>query len=193
MGEEILVQDRLENMKVERLARTEIAKGAILTYYHDTVKIPNGHICEFDFLGHQGAAAVLPVREDGRILLVRQYRNALDRFTLEIPAGGLEGPGEPTKDAAARELTEETGFVAGQIMPLLSVVSAVAYCNEKIDIYLATDLKKSERHLDADEFINVEAWEIDDLLPLCYDGTIQDAKTVAALMAYKTGKLTGRF
>ena len=136
---------------------------------------------------------MLPVREDGRILLVRQYRNALDRFTLEIPAGGLEGPGEPTKDAAARELTEETGFVAGKIKPLLSVVSAVAYCNEKIDIYLATDLKKSERHLDADEFINVEAWEIDDLLPLCYDGTIQDAKTVAALMAYKTGKLTGRF
>ena len=193
MGETILVQDKLENMKVERLKRTEIAKGAILTYYHDTVKIPNGHICEFDFLGHQGAAAVLPVREDGKLLLVRQYRNALDRFTLEIPAGGLEGPQEPTREAAARELTEETGFVAGKIDFLLSTVSAVAYCNEKIDIYLARDLQKSERHLDADEYINVEAWEVDDLLELCYNGTLQDAKTVAAVMAYKNGVVSGRF
>lgn len=193
MGETILVQDELENMKVERLKRTEIAKGAILTYYHDTVKIPNGHICEFDFLGHQGAAAVLPVREDGKLLLVRQYRNALDRFTLEIPAGGLEGPQEPTREAAARELTEETGFVAGRMDFLLSTVSAVAYCNEKIDIYLARDLQKSERHLDADEYINVEAWEVNDLLELCYNGTLQDAKTVAAVMAYKNGVVSGRF
>ena len=193
MGETILVQDKLENMKVERLKRTEIAKGAILTYYHDTVKIPNGHICEFDFLGHQGAAAVLPVREDGKLLLVRQYRNALDRFTLEIPAGGLEGPQEPTREAAARELTEETGFVAGRMDFLLSTVSAVAYCNEKIDIYLARDLQKSERHLDADEYINVEAWEVNDLLELCYNGTLQDAKTVAAVMAYKNGVVSGRY
>lgn len=193
MAEEILIQDKLENMKVERLKRTEIAKGAILTYYHDTVKIPNGHICEFDFLGHQGAAAVLPVTADGKLLMVRQYRNALDRFTLEIPAGGLEGPKEPTREAAARELTEETGFVAGKIDFLISVVSAVAYCNEKIDIYLARDLQKSERHLDADEFINVEAWDVSDLLELCYNGTIQDAKTVAAVMAYQNGIMSGRF
>ena len=193
MGKDILIQDTLENMKIERLKRTEIAKGTILTYYHDTVKIPNGHICEFDFLGHQGAAAVLPVTEDGKLLMVRQYRNALDRFTLEIPAGGLEGPKEPTKEAAARELTEETGFVAGKMDFLLSVVSAVAYCNEKIDIYLARDLKKAERHLDADEFINVEAWEVSDLLELCYNGTIQDAKTVAAVMAYQNGITSGRF
>ena len=193
MAEEILIQDKLENMKVERLKRTEIAKGAIITYYHDTVKIPNGHICEFDFLGHQGAAAVLPVTEDGKLLMVRQYRNALDRFTLEIPAGGLEGPQEPTKEAAARELTEETGFVAGRMDFLLSVVSAVAYCNEKIDIYLARDLQKSERHLDADEFINVEAWEVSDLMELCYNGTIQYAKTVAAVMAYQNGVMSGRF
>ncbi len=193
MAEEILIQDKLENMKVERLKRTEIAKGAILTYYHDTVKIPNGHICEFDFLGHQGAAAILPVTADGKLLMVRQYRNALDRFTLEIPAGGLEGPKEPTKEAAARDLTEETGFVAGKIDFLISVVSAVAYCNEKIDIYLARDLQKSERHLDADEFINVEAWDVSDLLELCYNGTIQDAKTVAAVMAYQNGIMSGRF
>ena len=193
MADEIFTQDTLENMKIERLKRTEIAKGTILTYYHDTVKIPNGHICEFDFLGHQGAAAVLPVTEDGKLLMVRQYRNALDRFTLEIPAGGLEGPKEPTKEAAARELTEETGFVAGKMDFLLSVVSAVAYCNEKIDIYLARDLKKAERHLDADEFINVEAWEVSDLLELCYNGTIQDAKTVAAVMAYQNGITSGRF
>ncbi len=140
---------------------------------------------EFDFIGHQGAAAVVPVTKEGKLVLVRQYRNALDRFTLEIPAGGLEDPEEPTIEAAARELTEETGYVAGKIEFLISIFPTVAYDNEKIDIYLATDLTMKERHLDEDEYINVEEWEVEDLEKLIYEGKIQDGKTVAAVMAYK--------
>ena len=88
---------------------------------------------------------------------------------------------------------EETGFTAEKIQPLLHFYPTVAYSGEKIDIYLARDLQKSERHLDADEFINVEAWDVSDLLELCYNGTIRDAKTVAAVMAYQNGIMSGRF
>lgn len=191
MADELIKQDALENMKTERLARTEVVKGAILTYCRDTVKIPNGNIREYDYIAHQGAAAVLPVDDEGRLILVRQYRNALDRFTLEIPAGGLESRDEPTIEAAERELTEETGFVAKKIEFLISIFPTVAYSGEKIDIYLARELSRAERHLDEDEFINVEAWEFDDVAKLIYDGKLQDAKTISAVMAYKVAKDMG--
>ena len=174
-----------EEIITRRLDRQLLIEGKILKVYRDTIQIPNGKTVAYDFIGHQGAAAVLPVTEDGRILMVRQYRNALDRFTLEIPAGGLEGPDEPTKDAAFRELEEETGYRCEQIEFLISIYPTVAYCNEKIDVYLARNLKKTHQHLDEDEFLNVEEWDLDDLLEMIYAGRIQDAKTVGALLAYK--------
>ena len=180
----LLAQDDLENMKITRLKRTEIAKGTIITYCHDTIKAPNGHICDYDFIRHHGAAAVLPIMDDGRILLVRQYRNAIDRFALEVPAGGLDGPDEPTIDAAKRELAEEAGYESDDISFLVSIYPTVAYGNEKIDIYLAKGLKKVKRDLDPDEYINVEAWDLDELAKLIFEGKIQDAKTVSAVMAY---------
>ena len=88
----------------KRLSRDLVYKGTIIDYYKDTVQVPNGNIVKWDFIGHKGAAAVVPVREDGKILMVRQYRNALDRETLEVPAGGLNSVEEPTIHAAAREL-----------------------------------------------------------------------------------------
>lgn len=190
---EIIRQDSLEHMKTERLSRETVAKGAIITYCHDRIKTPAGHECVYDFLEHPGAAAALPVLDDGRIVMVRQYRNALDRFTLEIPAGGLNGRNEDTKDAALRELKEETGFEAGKCAYLLTVDPTVAYGNEKIDIYVAADLKKSERALDEDEYINVEAWSVEDLAELILAGKIRDAKTCAAVMTWdhivKSGKI----
>ena len=127
--------------KYERLERNLVHKGVIIDYYQDTIKVPNGNIATWDFIGHKGAAAVVAVNAEGKLLMVRQYRNALDRETLEIPAGGLEG--EPTDVAAARELEEETGYKAGKLEFLISIYTTVAFCNEKIDIYLATNLVPS--------------------------------------------------
>ena len=168
----------------ERLDRELIHHGTIIDYYQDTMKIPNGHIAKWDFIKHQGAAAVVAVKDDGKLLMVRQYRNSIERETLEIPAGGLEGPDEPTDVAAARELEEETGYTAGRLELLISLYTTVAFCNEKIDVYLSTDLKKSSQHLDDDEFLDVESYETAELIQMIYDCRIQDGKTISAILAY---------
>ncbi|MCM1251594.1 MAG: NUDIX hydrolase [Clostridium sp.] len=171
--------------KFERLNRELVYKGVIIDFYQDTVKVPNGNVVKWDFIGHKGAAAVVAVNEDGKLLMVRQYRNALDRETLEIPAGALDSVEEPTDAAAARELEEETGYKAGKLELLITLRTTVAFCNERIDVYVATDLQPSKQNLDEDEFINVELHDIDELVQMIYDCKIEDSKTVAALMAYK--------
>ena len=169
----------------KRLERTLVAHGAIIDYYQDTMQVPNGNIVKWDFIGHKGAAAVLPVDAQGRIIMVRQYRNALDRYTLEIPAGGLQSTEEPTRDAAARELSEETGYVAEHMEFLLTIRTTVAFCNERIDIYVADHLIPGSQHLDEDEYVQVKAYTVEELTEMIYSGEIQDSKTVAAIMAYK--------
>ena len=170
--------------KYERIDRELVHKGAIIDYYQDTIRIPNGNIAKWDYIKHKGAAAVVAVQDDGKLLMVRQYRNALDRETLEIPAGGLDGAEEPTELAAARELEEETGYTAGRIELLLSLRTTVAFCDEKIDVYVATDLKRSRQHLDEDEFLDVSSYDVEELLKMIYDCKIQDGKTVSAILAY---------
>ncbi len=169
----------------ERLGRELVHRGAIIDYYQDTIRVANGNIVKWDLIDHKGAAAVVAVQDDGRLLMVRQYRNALDRETLEIPAGGLNSADEPTEIAAARELEEETGYIAGKLELLLTLRTTVAFCNEKIDVYVATDLKKGRQHLDEDEFLNAESHDLDELIDMIYDCRIQDGKTVSALLAYK--------
>ncbi len=171
--------------KIERLERRLEYRGHIIDLYTDVVKIPgNGNIREWDFIGHKGAAAVLPEVRPGRVMLVKQYRNALDRITIEIPAGGLE-PGEPTLVAAARELEEETGFVSDDLTLMMSLNTTVAFCNEKIDVYLAKNLKEGIKHPDEDEEIEICEYDIDELCDMISKGIIMDSKTVAALLAYK--------
>lgn len=171
--------------KVTRLKRELQCEGAITKYYKDTVQLPDGKTAVWDFVGHNGAAAAVAVMEDGRLLMVSQYRNALDRYTLEIPAGGLQTPDEPTMDAAARELEEETGYRCGKIEKLITIRTTVAFCNEKIDIYLATDLKKTHQHLDEDEYVDAKFYTLDELEEMIYSGKIEDSKTIAAILAYK--------
>lgn len=168
----------------KRLKRELVAKGAIVDYYQDTMLIPNGNVAKWDLIDHKGAAAVVAVRDDGKILMVRQYRNALERETLEIPAGGLNGRDEPTDRAAMRELEEETGCTCGRLELLNSIYTTVAFCNEKIDIYLARDLKPGKQHLDEDEYLNVEAYTLEDLKQMVFDCKLQDSKTVCAIMTY---------
>ncbi|MBR1771733.1 MAG: NUDIX hydrolase [Lachnospiraceae bacterium] len=168
----------------KRLERTLIARGAIIDYYQDTMQIPNGNVAKWDLIDHKGAAAVVAVRGDGKLIMVRQYRNALERETLEIPAGGLNGREEPTIEAAARELEEETGYVSDDLELLNSIYTTVAFCNEKIDIYLARNLRPGSQHLDEDEFLNAEAWSLEDLTQMIFAGEIQDSKTICGILTY---------
>ena len=168
---------------VKRLKREIRAKGAVIDLYKDTVEV-NGTIAEWDYIHHDGAAAVVAVNDDGKLVMVRQYRNALDRATLELPAGKLDAPDEPTLECAKRELEEETGYYSEDFEYLLTVNTTIAFCDEKIDIYLARNLKKSKQHLDAEESIDVEFWEVEDLKQLIYEGKMTDGKTVAAIMTY---------
>lgn len=174
----------------KRIKRELVAKGHIIDYYHDTMQIPNGNVAVWDFIKHNGAAAMVAVRDDGKLLMVRQYRNALERETLEIPAGGLNGSDEPTDLAATRELEEETGYCCEDPEFLMSIRTTVAFCDEKIDIYVARNLIPGRQHLDEDEFINVEAYSVEELVEMIYEGKLQDSKTVSAILAYarKYGK-----
>lgn len=171
--------------KVERIKRELEYEGHLVKFYTDYVRVANGNIAQWDFIGHNGAAAVVPVLEDGRILMVRQYRNALDRFTIEIPAGGLEHAKEPMIECAARELEEETGYRCESLEFLIRVKTTVAFCNEQIDIFVANQLIPSRQHLDEDESIDVQPYTVDELCEKIYAGEIQDGKTIAAIMAYK--------
>ena len=120
MEQKVEKQASLESVPVKRLKRELKYQGTILKMYEDTVEV-NGHQAKWDFIHHDGAAAVLPVTEDGKILMVRQYRNALDRYTLEIPAGKLDSPDEAKIDCAYRELEEETGYRCDHLEYLMSV------------------------------------------------------------------------
>lgn len=173
----------VEQMK--RVKRELAYKGAILDIYKDTMQFANGKTEEWDFVSHRmGAAAVLPVLPDGRLVMVRQYRNALERETIEIPAGCRDGQNEDTALCAARELEEETGYQSSHIEFLLSLRTTVAFCDEFVDVYLATDLRPGTQHLDDSESIDVELYTVEELCDMIYAGKLQDSKTVAAVLAY---------
>ena len=170
--------------EIKRVGRTLVHRGHIFDYYEDTMETEEGHRHVWDTIVHNGAAAVVPVREDGKILLVRQYRNPVERMTLEIPAGKRDSAQESTYDCIVRELEEETGYRADEITLLLRFTSAIAYSTEVIDIYVAKGLHYTEAHPDDDEFIDVVAFTTDELKQMIFDGTIMDSKTIAAVMSY---------
>ena len=177
---------------LKRVERVLEHKGDILDIYSDYMELPDGKVEKWDYVEHRkGAAAVVPVLPDGRILMVRQYRNALERFTLEIPAGARDAKTEPTIECAARELEEETGYRCDHLEFLLSLRTTVAFCNELVEVYVARELIPASQHLDEGEFIDLEPYELEELCSLGYQGVIQDAKTVAAIMAYKNKYVQG--
>lgn len=171
---------------VKRTGRTLVHEGTVLKMYQDHMVFANGNTEEWDFIHHDGAAAVVPVLEDGRIIMVRQYRNALERETIELPAGKLDDPNEPGIECAARELEEETGYRSESLEWLLTLRTTVAFCDEKIDIYLARDLVPTKQNLDEDEYVDVEIYTLEELKELIFTGKIEDSKTIAALLAYES-------
>lgn len=171
-------------MEFERLERWLIKKAHIFEMYEDTLRLPDGNTVVYDFLSHKGAAAVIPVLPDGRILMVRQYRPSVDRITVEVPAGGRNTREEDFILAARRELEEETGYISDDISHLVTLNTAVAFSDEVVEVYVARNLKKTEQHLDAEEFIEVVPYTVSELKTMISSGEIQDAKTVSSIMAY---------
>lgn len=171
---------------IKRVDRILQYSGSMLDMYKDIIETPDGNIAEWDYIEHKGAAAVVPVLDDGSILMVRQFRDSVDRETLEIPAGGLNGWSELTIEAAARELEEETGYRSDNLTKLISIVTAIAFCNEVIDVYVAQNLVKTKQNLDEDEYIDVEAYTLSELKDKIFSGEIQDSKTVSAILAYES-------
>jgi len=171
----------------ERVGRELVYDGAIVNVYRDKMKMADGTINDWDFIEHPGAAAALPVDNEGNILLVKQLRPALGRYTLELPAGG-KNPDEDFKTCALRELEEEIGYKAGKAELLCDIYTTVALMNERIPIYLATDLIPTHQHLDHNEFLNVEKHTLEELVEMIFEGKLQDSKTVSGILAYKAKK-----
>ena len=173
----------MEN-EIKRVDRTLKYEGSILKVYSDRMQLPDGKETDWDFINHDGAAAVVPVTKEGKILMVRQFRNALDRYTLEIPAGKLDEKNEKTLSCAMREPEEETGYKAGTMELLVTLRTWVAFTNEKVDVYVAKDLIPTKQNLDEDEFIDVKEYTMEELKEMIFSGQIEDCKTISALLAY---------
>lgn len=169
LHEQILTQETMWSGKIFDVERME-------------VKLPNGRWSVRDVVRHCGAVAIVALTENGKIALVRQYRTALDRVTVEIPAGKMD-PGEEPLDCAKRELKEETGFVAGRIAYLTTIATSGGFTDELIHIYLATQLSFEGAQPDEDEFLNVELVDVQELVDAVLDGKIEDAKTVVGALA----------
>lgn len=176
----------LEKFKI--LGKKKEYAGHIVDFYSYDMQVPNGNRVTWDIIEHKGAAAILPVDDDGKIILVRQYRGAIDDLLLEIPAGGRDSAEEDFKVCAARELEEEIGYRSGQIHHLIDYHSAAAYTSEKIGIYYTEELIPSEQHLDENEFVQIERYTLNELVDMIFAGEITDGKTIAAVMTYKALK-----
>ena len=164
------------------LSEDQLLHGRIFDVNRLAVRLPDGREALRDVVRHPGAVAIVALTDDGRICLVRQYRTALGRVTLEIPAGKLD-PGEDPLDCARRELTEETGMVADKLAFLTTIATSVGFADELIHIYMATGLGFAGSDPDADEFINVDLVELPQLIDAVLDGRIEDAKTVVGALA----------
>ena len=173
--------------KLKRLNRELAVEGKALSFYRDTMQLPDGKIEKWDFVHHKrgGGACVVPVLPDGRILMIHQYRPAVNRETTELPAGAFDADDPDFAITASRELEEETGYRCGRIRRLVRLDTAVAWCNERVEVYLAQDLEKvSRQSLDEAEEISMEAFTAEELKRRIFAGEIRDAKTVAGIMAY---------
>jgi len=176
-------------MQEETLLSTKrVYTGKVLKLDLDTVALPNGRTTELEILRHPGASAVVPLKEDGRVVLIRQLRHAAGGFIYEIPAGKLD-PQEDPRVCAARELEEEVGYCAGHLELLTSIWTAPGFTDEVIHIYLGTHLEVGKQSLDQDEVLEIVEWPLEVAIAKILDGTIRDAKTIIGLqMVY--GKKT---
>ena len=159
-----------------------IYTGKVITLNVDTVQLPNGITVDLETIRHPGAAAVVPVKDDGTVVMIRQFRHAAGGFIYEIPAGKL-APGEDPLHCAARELEEEVGYRASTFELLSSIFTAPGFADEVIHVYKATGLTKGRQHLDRDEVLDVVEMPLSEAITKIEDGTIRDGKTIVGLQA----------
>lgn len=168
---------------MERVKRELAYEGTIIKVYKDHMNI-KGNDAVWDYFELPGGAAIVPVLENGNVLLVKQYRNAMNTFVLELPAGKFDNKDERGEDCVKRELTEETGYVAEKVEHLLTIRSLIAFSDERVEIFAATNLVPGKQMLDAEEEIELVEYSIAELKEMIFEGKIQDSKTVAGLLAY---------
>lgn len=171
-------------LKETLVASEEVYRGSFLRLRRDVVRLPDGSRGVREFIRHPGAVMIVPLLAGGRVVLERQFRYPHGREFIELPAGKLEA-GEPHLETAKRELLEETGYVAAGWRRLCVLHTSVAYTDEGIELWLATQLEKREAKLDAGEFLEVFELELEKAVDMVRDGRITDAKTVAGLLWMK--------
>ncbi len=161
---------------------TSIYEGRIVHLHVDTVQLPDGRHAKREIVGHGGAVCIVPLRDTETVLLIKQFRLPAGKVLLEIPAGGLE-KGESPADSAMRELREETGFRAETLRPLFAMYLAPGYSTELIHCFLATGLSPDALNPDADENLELVPMRLEDAVAAIFKGEIEDAKTIAGLLA----------
>lgn len=159
----------------------ELLRGRFLHVLRDTVRLPDGTSDTREYVVHPGAVMVVPLLDDGRVVLERQYRHPMGRVMIEFPAGKLDA-GEDTWACGRRELLEETGYTAREWARAGVLHPVISYSTEFIEIWFARGLQLHERRLDAGEFLEVFSASLDELLRWCRDGTVTDAKTLSAAL-----------
>jgi ADP-ribose pyrophosphatase len=177
----LLFGDAMSTLIEKKIDSESIYSGRVVKLFVDTVELPNGATSKRELVRHPGAVAIVPVDAEGRLVLVEQYRYATGKVLLEIPAGTLE-PNEDPDVCANRELQEETGYKPGKLQKLGAIYLAPGYSTELIHLYLATDLSESRLAGDEDEFIDILHLSLADVLDKITNNTIQDAKTISAVM-----------
>jgi ADP-ribose pyrophosphatase len=165
----------------ETVQREELLRGRFLQVLRDTVRLPDGGSDTREYIVHPGAVMVVPLLDDGRVVLERQYRHPMGRVMVEFPAGKLD-VGEDTWTSGRRELLEETGYTACEWARAGVLHPVISYSTEFIEIWFARGLALQQRHLDAGEFLDVFSASMDELLAWCRDGTVTDAKTLSAAL-----------
>lgn len=175
-------------MSYEVLESKVTHEGKIVTITVDKLRMPDGSEAYREtVIRKKNAAGVLAVDADGSIIFVRQYRHPFREMLLEIPAGVLE-EGENGREGVLRELEEETGKKAGKLEYLCEMYPSVGFCTEKIQLFIATDLTEGTQKLDADEFVEIEKYTLDEAIEMIHRGEIKDGKTIAALFAWQARK-----
>jgi len=167
-------------MSVKVHKTTNLYTGKIFDVVLEKVTLPNGAVKDREIVRHPGAAAMVPLFDDGRVVLIKQYRHAVGEFVWEIPAGTLE-PDEVPVACARRELVEETGYEAANLEKLTEILPAPGYTDEHIHIFLATGLTAVDQRLEDDEVLELQPTDLDSALAMVTQGEIRDAKTIAGL------------